>query len=128
VHNTHTYRDASTRESGEINQESTSAKGGVEKNHICMCVSGSATRFSTIFHASLFRFFAYAHYCFVFFSLCFLTQYTYVYFVIISGFYFLHTLFIFFFLSFCWIYYALDFWLYTGKRQAVANNARIPLN
>jgi len=96
VHNTHTYRDASTRESGEINQESTSAKGGVEKNHICMCVSGSATRFSTIFHASLFRFFAYAHYCFVFFSLCFLTQYTYVYFVIISGFYFLHTLFFFF--------------------------------
>jgi len=39
VHNTHTYRDASTRESGEINQESTSAKGGVEKiTYVCASV------------------------------------------------------------------------------------------
>jgi len=34
VHNTHTHRDASTRESGEINQESTSAKGEWKKSHM----------------------------------------------------------------------------------------------
>lgn len=75
VHNTHTHRDASTRESGEINQESTSAKGGVEKiTYVCASVEvrQDFPQYST--HLC-FVFLDICTYCFVFFLHCFLTQF-----------------------------------------------------